>query len=287
LPVLLEETLSALDPKPGRHFIDATVGQGGHAEAILRRTLPAGRLLGFDRDPRNLEVAKQRLAPFGKRAVLVRDSYANLARHARANGFEEVDGILFDIGFSSAHIEDASRGFSFQKEGPLDMRYDPSQELTAAVIVNGWNEDELAQLFRQLGEEGNARQIAQAIVARRRKERILTTQDLSGVVASVNRRRGKIHPATKVFQALRIAVNDELGELEKALPQALELLKPGGRLAVISFHSLEDRIVKRFLAAHDGKETKTLTKRVIEATEAEIAANPRSRSAKLRIAEKR
>jgi len=287
LPVLLEETLSALDPKPGRHFIDATVGQGGHAEAILQRTLPVGRLLGFDRDPRNLEVAKQRLAPFGKRAVLVRDSYANLAPQARAHDFEQVDGILFDIGFSSAHIEDASRGFSFQSEGPLDMRYDPSQELTAAVIVNGWTEDELAQLFRQYGEEGNARQIAQAIVERRRKERILTTLDLSEVIASVSRRRGKIHPATKVFQALRIAVNDELGELEKALPQALELLKPGGRLAVISFHSLEDRIVKRFLAVHDGRETNTLTKRVITAAEAELAANPRSRSAKLRVAEKR
>ena len=200
--------------------------------------------------------------------------------------FAQFDGILMDIGFSSAHIEEAGRGFSFQKDGPLDMRYDQAQDLTAAIIVNGWDEDDLAKLFRTLGEEGHARTIAEAIVAARRHQPLVRTTELADVIASVVRRQGKIHPATKAFQALRIAVNDELGQLEAALPQMVDLLAPGGRLAVISFHSLEDRIVKRFMAASDGKNTRSLTKKVVTASREEWLANPRARSAKMRAVEK-
>lgn len=287
IPVLLDEVLTFLAPKPEEHFIDGTVGLGGHATEILQRTLPDGRLLGFDRDARNLAIANKHLYEFKDRVVLVNDSYSNAKTHAHQHGFDSVDGILLDLGFSSVHIEDADRGFSFQREGPLDMRYDTRQELTAKEIVNTWSEEELARIFRQLGEERHARQIAEAIAGQRVNEEIGSTADLAELVATVIPRRGKIHPATRVFQALRLAVNDELGELERALPELVSLLKPGGRLAIISFHSLEDRIVKQFFKKEHEKSLTVLTKRVVKPTEEEINQNPRSRSAKLRVAVKR
>jgi 16S rRNA (cytosine1402-N4)-methyltransferase len=268
-----------------RLFIDGTVGQGGHAEQILA-SLPGCRLLGFDRDPVNLSIAKKRLERFSDGLTLVHDSYANVLKHAYVHGFTEVDGILLDLGFSSAHVDEPTRGFSFAHEGPLDMRYDRDGELTAETIVNAWSEEELARIFRVYGEEPAAGMLASTICAARQDERITTTSQLAELVASVIPRRGKTHPATRVFQALRIAVNDELGELERALPALVGLLKPGGRLAIISFHSLEDRLVKRFIASQESGTLHSLTKHVIAPSEEEVRRNPRSRSAKLRVAER-
>jgi 16S rRNA (cytosine1402-N4)-methyltransferase len=286
IPVLLDEVLNALKPKQNDTLVDGTVGQGGHAEKILDLTSPNGRLLAIDRDTRNLSVAKERLARFGHRASFVHGSYAEAPEIADREGFRQVDGILLDLGFSSAHIEDASRGFSFQNDGPLDMRYDTNQELTAETIVNTWSEEELANLFRTLGEEPRSRAVARAIVEGRQTERLTTTMDLSQLVGAVLGRHGKLHPATRTFQALRIAVNDELGELERALPNLVALLRPGGRIAIITFHSLEDRLVKKFFVDQDAKTIKNLTKKVIKPGAEEIRRNPRARSAKLRVAER-
>lgn len=285
VPVLLEEVLEWLAPTSGKTYVDGTLGHGGHASALLARTGPNGRLLGIERDPRNLAVAHTRLEAFGPRAVLVRGTYADLGSICVGNGFGAVDGVLFDLGFSSAHVDDPTRGFSFSADGPLDMRYDPDQELTAATIVNGWSVEELARLFRLYGEEPAAERYAKAIVVSRKQRRFVRTSELADVILSAAGGRGKIHPATRVFQALRIAVNDELGELERVLPAAVDALKPGGRLAVISFHSLEDRIVKQFLLSRE--DVKILTKRPIVPTKEEALKNPRSRSAKLRVVEKK
>lgn len=288
VPVLLDEVLHFLDPKPGEHFIDGTVGLGGHAKELVARVLPGGRLLAIDRDQDNLSFAKKRLAAHADHVVFVHDSFAHLATHVYAHGFSHACGVLLDLGFSSVHVDDPSRGFSFQTDGPLDMRYDRTQELTAEVIVNGWTKEELVRIFRLYGEERHAMKIADTIVRARRNEKITTTMALVELIASAGfPRRGKIHPATRIFQALRIAVNDELGELERALPQALEVLASGGRLVVVSFHSLEDGMVKRFFKQHNGKELTVLTKHVVTPSEDEIKRNPRARSAKLRVAEKR
>lgn len=284
IPVLLDEVLTYLKPEPKCLFIDGTVGLGGHAEAIVQRVLPVGRLLGIDRDAANLERTRVRLSGFGEAVVLANDSYAQIATHAKAHNFTAVDGILLDLGYSSVHVDDPARGFSFRADGPLDMRYDRSQSLTAEEIVNTWTEDELAKIFRQYGEEAKARPIAQAIVSSRSEASITTTMQLAELIAQTVRRRGKIHPATLVFQALRIAVNDEFGELERALPECVKLLRPGGRLAIISFHSLEDRIVKRFFK--DCPDLEVVTKRPVVGTQDEVRANPRARSAKLRVAER-
>ncbi len=289
IPVLLNEVLEYLKPEPNQSFIDGTVGQGGHAEMILERVTPvvrqsAGRLLGIDRDARNLSVAKERLSRFGNAAVLVRDSYANIKQHAAVHGFTQVHGILLDLGFSSAHVDDPERGFSFRTDGPLDMRYDRSSGQTAADLVNTESEDELARIFRQFGEEKKARQIAQAIVVQRQRSAFTRTLELAECVERIVPRTGAIHPATQVFQALRIAVNDELGELSRALPELVELLIPNGRLAVITFHSLEDRMVKTFMK--ERSDLHVLTKHVVIPTEREVKQNPRARSAKLRVAEK-
>lgn len=298
IPVLANEVLLWLDPKSNQDFIDGTVGLGGHAALILERTAPNGRLLAFDRDANNLAQAKENLKRFGDRVVFVNESYGTLKEAASAHGFDQVHGILLDLGFSSVHIEDATRGFSFQNAGPLDMRYDRRQKLTAEIIVNTWTPDEMTTIFRHLGEERQAHKISMCILEARRKARIQTTDQLADIITQVIPRNPKgrgIHPATRVFQALRIAVNDELGELERTLPQTLDVLalpkspesnQRGGRLAVISFHSLEDRPVKQFIKAHSGKELLTLTKKPIIAGEDEIKTNPRSRSAKLRIAER-
>ncbi len=290
-PVLLSEVLEHLQPEPNRVFVDGTVGLGGHAEVILERVLPVVpaqsttvHLLAIDKDQENLVRAKSRLARFGNAAVFVQDSFANVKAIAKAHHLTHVDGILLDLGFSSVHVDDPMRGFSFLRSGPLDMRYDKRAGLSAADIVNTWSEDELARIIRQYGEDAKARTIAQAIVATRKVQAFETTSELAEAITVVVPRRGKIHPATQTFQALRIAVNSELADLERALPDMVDLLKPGGRIAIITFHSLEDRIVKRFFLDDDRLEI--VNKRVITASKSELKDNPRSRSAKLRVAKK-
>jgi 16S rRNA (cytosine1402-N4)-methyltransferase len=282
IPVLLEEVSDYLKPEPNKLFIDGTVGLGGHAYALMSRALPGSRLLGIDRDDSNLAIAKERLASFGESVVLVHDSYANVKKYAYDLGFTSAGAILLDLGFSSVHVDDPLRGFSFASDGPLDMRYDRSRGLTAETIINDWTIEELARIFRQFGEELQAQRIAVAIARAREEHRISTTVELAKVIESVVKRHGKIHPATKVFQALRIAVNDELGELARALPDLVDLLAPDGRIAIITFHSLEDRLVKRFFNARN--DLQVLTKRVVVASQEEVRKNRRARSAKLRVA---
>jgi len=296
-PVLYEAVLEGLMPRPHGCYIDATVGAGGHAGGILTASQPRGRLLGIDADPQAVALARERLAAFGDRATLVQGNFSELASVAPARGFVKVDGILFDLGLSSMQLAAPGRGFSFQQDGPLDMRFDPSGLTTAADLVNGLEERELSDILRRYGQEREARRIARTIVSARP---LRSTLELSTLIERVLGRREHIHPATRTFQALRIAVNDELSALRKALPQALGLLSTGGRLAIISFHSLEDRIVKQFLeleardcicppdipvcvCGHQAR-LKIITRHPIRPSEEEIAANPRSRSARLRIA---
>jgi len=304
IPVLLEAVLDALRVEAVAEgwFVDGTLGAGGHAAAILERG-PGARLLGLDRDPAALELARARLAPFGERVTIKHASYTEIARLVPAwrGDAEGVDGILLDLGISSMQVDDPARGFAFMQEGPLDMRFDPTGGgLTAADIVNEWDADEIADVLYRYGEERNSRRIARAIVAARP---LRTTRDLAETVAAAQRGpRQKIHPATRTFQALRIAVNDELGAVERVLPDAITCLRPGGRLAVISFHSLEDRIVKQTFKAeasdcicppdqpvctcdHEAR-VRLVTRKPLTADAAEQAANPRSRSAKLRIVER-
>jgi 16S rRNA (cytosine1402-N4)-methyltransferase len=285
IPVLPAEVLSALALKPGDQVIDGTLGGGGHASAILETTAPNGRLLGIEWDRRTLEETRKLFERYGSRAMLVHGNYRDIGRLARTYAFHSISAILLDIGFSSFQIDDPNRGFSFRFAGPLDMRFDEENETTAAKIVNEWPKEELIRILREYGEENAAGRIAEAIVRARQRKPIVSTDELADlVVRAVRGRRGKIHPATKTFQALRIAVNDELGNLATVLPEAVKLLKPGGRLAIISFHSLEDRIVKDFIRG--SKDLKPVTKRPIVAGEEEIETNSRARSAKLRVAEK-
>ncbi len=285
VPVLLEEVLSHLALKPNDDVIDATLGGGGHTSAILEATAPSGRVLGIEWDRRTLEETRKTLERYGSRAMLVHGNYRDIERFARSYADPPVSAILFDLGYSSFQIDDPERGFSFRNGGPLDMRYDESNELTAVDIVNAWTKEDLIRVLREYGEERAAGRIAEAIVQARKRKPIVSAEELASLVARTIGRRGKkIHPATQTFQALRIAVNDELGNVEAALPAAVRLLKPGGRLAVISFHSLEDRIVKNFF--NRSEELKALTKRPITAGEQELERNPRARSAKLRVAEK-
>ena len=290
LPVLLKEVVEGLHPQPDDDILDGTVGAGGHAAALLERTAPHGRYLGVDLDEVALETARQSLARFGSRVMLVRGSYRDAAAIAVSQGLGPFPAALLDLGFSSMEIDDPARGFSFRADGPLDMRYDQRQELTAAMVVNTWPLDELERVFRLYGEERFARRIAERLVATRRQGRLSGTQDLVDVIAAAvpaGYRHGRLHFATRVFQALRIAVNDELGNVAAALPDFLKLLAPGGRLAVISFHSLEDRLVKQFFKkAEQNGEVKILTKKPLVASAEEELANPRARSAKLRLAEK-
>lgn len=288
-PVLLKEAISFLDIKSGEKYIDATVGGGGHSEAILKAQ---GEVLGIDCDPEAIQAAGEYLSSACPDTSwqLAQGNFAELKEIAVAHGFERVAGVFFDLGASSYQLETAKRGFSFNLEGPLDMRMDPSLEVTAADLINGLNKGELDELFSKLGEEHYSRRIARSICRARKIAPITTCNQLVEIIVKSRPRRGRfdrVHPATRCFQALRIAVNDELNNLKKVLPQALELLKPGGRLVVISFHSLEDRIVKNFLksAAGEGK-LHILTKKPIRPTIKEINANPRSRSAKLRAGEK-
>lgn len=298
-PVLYQKVLAALKPAPGKRFIDGTIGGGGHAWGILGASSPGGQLLGMDADPAALQVAGERLTVFGPRVTLVQSNFVRLEEIARQSGFYPVDGVLFDLGISSMQLSDAARGFSFQRDGPLDMRMDPARQRSAADLVNDLPVEELADLIWRYGEERYSRRIARAIVAARP---LTTTGELARLVARAVGRRGRIHPATRTFQALRIAVNDELGALETVLPQAVRVLGPGGRLAVIAFHSLEDRLVKTFFrqesrdcicppempvcsCGHKAS-LRIVTRRPVVPSDIEKSRNPRSRSAKLRVAEK-
>jgi len=299
----LAEVLAQLDPSEGGKYLDGTVGGGGHAGAILDASTPSGRLLGLDRDPAALALATSELARFGDRAVLVRANFAVLDEVAGAHGFVPVDGVILDLGLSSIQLADAERGFSFFARGPLDMRADPDIRVTAAEIVNSWSEKDLRRVFAEYGEEPEAARVAGAIVRRRVKAPFEAADDLGRFVAGVKTRRPRgIDPATRVFQALRIAVNDELANLESGLAAAMRVLRPGGRIAVISFHSLEDRIVKRFFVRESrdcicpphlptcvcGHRAglRVVTRRPLRAATAEVDRNPRARSAALRVAER-
>jgi 16S rRNA (cytosine1402-N4)-methyltransferase len=285
-PVLLEEVLEFLRIRPNGAYLDATIGAGGHAQAILER-LDGGRLLGIDRDPLALDVAKQRLVSFGGKAVLMQGNFANIDELHAASGFLAVDGVLADLGLSSIQLADAERGFSFNLEGPLDMRVDPATETSAADLVNYSSERELADLIFKFGEERHSRRIARAIM---RARPFRTSTELAQVVTrAIPSRPGphQIHPATRTFMALRLAVNQELANLEQFLAKVLKVVSPEGRVAVVSFHSLEDRLVKQAFAVwqREGRAA-VLTRKVVRPTEHESRSNPRSRSAKLRVAEK-
>ena len=295
--VLLREVIENLEPQPGGRYIDATLGVGGHAEAILAQSVPEVKLLGLDRDTQALEIARARLQHHGERVDIIHGNFASLTDIATEHGFLGVQGILLDLGFSSLQLADENRGFSFQIDAPLDMRFDSSQGATAADLVNGLLESDLADVIFQYGGERRSRRIARAIVNARP---ITRTARLAEVVSRAAGRRTRIHPATKTFQSLRIAVNRELEALEQVLPQAVDLLATEGRLLVISFHSLEDRIVKHFFRREsrdcvcppelpvcmcDHRATlRIVTRRPVNPSAEEVQDNPRSRSAHLRVA---
>lgn len=289
-----------MQPRDLGRYVDGTLGAGGHARGILEACAPGGRLLGLDVDPQALALARETLAPYGERATLVQASYETLAAQLSALGWDAVDGVVLDLGASSMQFDRPERGFSFLQDGPLDMRFGPSAPTSAADLVNGLDESELADLIFRYGEERDSRKIARAIV---RARPLHSTRELAAVIEAATPRRGdRIHPATRTFQALRIAVNEELAAVENTLPQAVAALRSGGRLAVISFHSLEDRIVKDFLREQSQYHinppyerlyeverkavVKLITRKPLTASEEETRENPRARSAKLRIAEK-
>ncbi|MBW6465789.1 MAG: 16S rRNA (cytosine(1402)-N(4))-methyltransferase RsmH [Brevefilum sp.] len=299
-PVLYHEVLDALAPVSGRNYLDGTLGAGGHAEGILLASAPQGRLLGLDLDPEALAIARQRLLDYQARVVIIQSSYLLAPDILQNIGWPNVDGILLDLGVSSMQIDRPGRGFSFKEEGPLDMRFDQNSGTSAADLVNTLSEEALAQILREYGEERFARRIAGAIVAARP---IYTTQALAALIQkAVPFYSSPIHPATRTFQALRIAANQELEALASALPELAKCLAPHGRIAVISFHSLEDRIVKSFFKTESkdcicppeqpictcghSASLKLLTKKPIRPGQEEIQANPRARSARLRVAEK-
>jgi 16S rRNA (cytosine1402-N4)-methyltransferase len=281
VPVLLEETLELLAVRPGGLWVDGTLGLGGHAEAVLRATAPDGRLLGLDRDEEALERARERLVPFGARVRLEHADYREIPERL---GDERASGILLDLGVSSLQLDDAERGFSFQREGPLDMRMDRSARGTAAEIVNRMREGELADLIHEYGEEPFSRRIARAIARARQTEAIETTTRLAEIVrrAAPKSRRPGLHPATRTFQALRIRVNRELDGLGEAIERAAACLRSGGRLVVIAFHSLEDRAVKQAFRSLAGRGFALLTRKPLRPGDAELRRNPRARSARLR-----
>ena len=301
-PVMVGEVLAALQPRVGGRYADGTVGGGGHAAAILAASSPNGWLYGCDRDGAAVEAARERLAEFAGRTEVRQGNFGELADWVPAGS---CDGVLLDLGTSSAQLDVAERGFSFQQDGPLDMRMDQRQALRAADLVNGAEAEELAKIFWELGGERNARRIARAVVKQRQERRFETTRQLAEMVERLAPRGGrKAHPATKVFQALRLAVNDEIGSLQAGLAGAVKILKSGGRLAVITFHSLEDRVVKDFgrarareytftggvdvpeLREPRAPELRLVERKAIQPSAAEVAANPRSRSAQLRVMEK-
>ncbi len=305
VPVLYQEIMLYLQPRPGGKYIDGTVGAGGHSAGLLELSAPDGRLLGLDRDMEAIEFSRRQLAGAGNRATLLQASYTEMFRLASQYGFTAVDGILLDLGLSSRQLSAANRGFSFRQDGPLDMRFDTTQGVTAADLLNTMDESALAEVFWRYGELRQSRRVARAVVEARP---ISTTSQLVVIASQTGDRRRnrnsarRTHPATRIFQALRIAVNEELAALESVLPMIVDLLRPGGRLAIISFHSLEDRMVKQFIRERSREcvcppglpictcETqptlRPVKRKVIKPSDEEIAKNPRSRSARLRIAEK-
>lgn len=300
IPVMLEACMRLMDPQPGGKYADGTLGAGGHSEAILKASSPDGKLISFDLDPVAIAIARERLEPYGDRVRIIQDSYVNLGRYAEENS---LNGFIVDLGVSSMQLDRQDRGFSFLQDGPLDMRFSPEQPLTAADLVNQLPEEELARILWLYGEERKSRQIAAMICAERERNKIVTTAQLRDVILSAaGNSREKIHPATRSFQAIRIAVNGELDAVEAVLPAAVKALKPGGRLLVISFHSLEDRIVKNYFKTESkdclcppeqpvctcGHKAvlRELTRHPVTADDEEIKLNPRARSAKLRAAVK-
>ena len=294
IPVLFAETIAALEIRPGGRYVDGTLGRAGHARGIAEK---GGTVLGIDRD--DAAIAAVEAAPHAG-IVAVKGNHGDLAAIARAHGWDEVDGVLLDLGVSSPQLDEAERGFSFMRPGPLDMRMDRTQGTSAADLVNTLGRDELAGIIAELGEEPKARQVADAIVRERAKRPFSSTVELAECVERAIGRHGAHHPATRTFQALRMKVNDELGELERALAGGLEILKAGGRMAVITFESMTDRMVKRFFARHVGREVslqqggsrwegvrprmRLVNRKAIRAAASETGANPRARSAKLRAA---
>ena len=304
-PVMVSEVLSFLQPQSGQTFIDCTVGGGGHALEIVKGILPDGRLIGLDRDEEAISAAAECLSPYSENVILEKGSFGDLGEIAGQLGIETIDGALFDLGVSSHQLEAPERGFSFRYDAELDMRMDRSQGVTARELVNSFSERRLAELIRTYGEDRWAKRIAKFIVDRRARKPIRTTFELSQVVLAAipeGARTEHIHPATRTFQALRIAVNCEMESLQEGLDAAIELLRANGRICVLSYHSLEDRIVKETFARHAGrcqcppglpvcacgakKNIRILTKRPLTPAESEVHANPRARSAKLRAAEK-
>lgn len=303
IPVLVSEVIAGLDLKPGDNVIDATLGGGGHAEAILEAIAPKGKLLGIDWDKKAIERAQNRLAQHQNRLILKTGNYREVKAIAYESGFNEISAILLDLGLSSDQLADQSRGFSFTSPGPLDMRFSDEELTTAAEIVNTWSEKDLAHIFRKYGEERHGTRIARLITAFRQHAPFASALELADVVLRGAGRRGsRIHPATRVFQALRITINRELENLEAALPVMVDILQSSGRLVAISFHSLEDRIVKQFFKREASgclcppelpscccghqPSLRLINKKVITPSPEEIRRNPASRSAKLRIAEK-
>jgi 16S rRNA (cytosine1402-N4)-methyltransferase len=298
--VLYKEIIHALQPKSGGRYVDGTLGAGGHARGIMEACAPDGQMLGLDVDPQALAIARRILAPYEGRIHLAQASYTSLPDQLAELGWDKVDGILLDLGASSMQFDTPERGFSFMQDAPLDMRFGPHVSQTAADIVNSYSERELADLIYEYGEDRDSRKLARAIVKARP---LHTTRELVAAIESVSPRRGdRVHPATRTFQALRIAVNEELSSIEEVLPQAVAALRPGGRLAVISFHSLEDRIVKDFFREQSrdlinppyeriyeqerSAVLKEVNRKPIMPSDDEIRNNPRARSAKLRVAEK-
>ena len=286
---MLDEVLAWLRPRAGGRYIDGTLGNGGHAAAILAACGPDGLLLGLDADPDALPIAQTRLEPFGERAIIVNANFREMAQAVTDRAFGPADGILLDLGISSRQLDIGGRGVSFRNDEPLDMRFDPTRGESAADLLNRADEIEIANVLYEYGEEHRSRRVARSIVRQRERAPLATTNDLiQAVEGALGPKRGRIHPATKSFQALRIAVNDELGALDAVLPMAASLLAPGGRLAVVSFHSLEDRRVKQFFragGAPDAPLTELTRKPAVPSAE-ESERNPRARSAKLRVAER-
>ena len=288
-PVLVNEVVKYLNLAPGKNVIDCTFGGGGHGLEILKCIRPDGKLLAIDADKSTGTLEHWNIGTY-KNLIFVQNNFKNLKKIVKQNFSYKVNGILLDLGLSSDQLEKSGRGFSFQKDEPLDMRYDTAQELTAAQVINSYSLENLYDVFKNYGEYPRAHLLAKSIFKRRKKKKFLTTKDLVDVILEINKpARKKIHPATLVFQALRIEVNDELESLKKVLPQAIDILEKRGRLAVISFHSLEDRIVKNYfrdLGREKKPQIKLLTKKPVRSQRQEVAENPRSRSAKLRSIEK-
>ncbi len=282
---MVAEVVQYLITDPNGVYVDATVGDGGHAKAILEKTSPQVIVVGIDRDREAIETASQVLADFGSRVKLVQGSFSTIAEILNQVNVEGIDGILFDLGVSSRQLDVPERGFSFSQDGPLDMRMDRTQKMNACQVVNTFTEKELADIFFYYGEEHKSRKIARSIVLARQKKSITTTSELEKIIWNCNPgRRGGIHPATRVFMALRIYINHELDELPKALESVLQFMKEGARMVVLSYHSLEDRVVKNFLRTHDQLEV--INRKPMTPSRQEIQVNPRARSARMRVAQK-